>query len=92
MKTQLTYLGFVISSNKLEMDLEKVREIKEWISLRNIFDLRSFHGLTIFYRKFIRNFSNIYTPILDIVKKKYRSFYWTTKSQKDFKILKEKIT
>jgi hypothetical protein len=29
MKTKLTYLGFVISSNELKMDLEKVREIKE---------------------------------------------------------------
>jgi hypothetical protein len=41
-----------------------------------------------FYRKFIRNFSIICAPILDIVKKKHISFNWIAKAKK----LKEKIT
>jgi hypothetical protein len=91
MKTKLTYLGFVISSNELNMDLEKVREIREWTSPRSVFEVRSFHGLASFYRKFIRNFNRICAPILDIVKKKHKSFNWTTKVEKGFRVLKEKI-
>jgi hypothetical protein len=45
MKTQLIYLGFVISSNELKMDPEKLREIIEWPSPRSMFEVRSFHGL-----------------------------------------------
>jgi hypothetical protein len=45
MKTELVYLGFLISSNELKMDPEKVKAIKEWSSPKSIFEVRSFHGL-----------------------------------------------
>jgi hypothetical protein len=92
MKIKIIYLGFVISSNELNMDTEKVRAIKEWPSPSNIFEVRSFHGLAIFYRKFIRNFSGICAAMLDTVKKKHKSFNWIEEYEKHFKVLKEKIT
>jgi hypothetical protein len=92
MKMKLIYLGFVISSNELKMDPEKVKVIKEWLSPRRMFEVRRFHGLESFYRKFIRGFSGICAPIMDIVKKKHKSFKWTEEVEKRFNILKEKIT
>jgi hypothetical protein len=91
MKKELIYLGFVISSNELKMDPEKVRAIKYWSSPRNIFEVRSFHGLDSFYRKFITNFSGISTPMMDTVKKRHQYFHWTEEEKKSFKLLKEKI-
>jgi hypothetical protein len=49
MKTELIYLGFVISVDKLRMDPDKVEVIKNWPSPKNIFEVRIFHGLTSFY-------------------------------------------
>jgi hypothetical protein len=85
-------LGFVISSNELKMDPEKVKAIREWSSPRSMFEVRSFHGLASFYRKFIRDFSGICAPMMDTVKKWHKSFKWIEEAERSFNILKEKIT
>jgi hypothetical protein len=92
MKKELIYLGFIISSNEFNMDPGKVRAIIEWSSLSNIFEVRIFHGLASFYRKFIRNFSGICAPMLEIVKKKHKSFSWKEEDERSFRVLKGKIT
>jgi hypothetical protein len=74
------------------MDPEKVKAIREWLSPRSIFEVRGFHGLTSLYGKFIRNFSEMGTQMMDMVKKRHKSFKWTEEAKKIFWILKEKIT
>jgi hypothetical protein len=74
------------------MDLEKVREIREWPSPISVFEVRIFHGLANFYRKFIRNFSSICAHIMDTVNIKHRYFSWTLEAEKGFRVLKDKIT
>jgi hypothetical protein len=92
MKIELIYLGFVISANELKMDPEKVEVIKNWPSPRNVFEVRSFHGLASFYRKFIRNFSGICAVMMDTVYKRHKFFHWTAEAKKSFNLLKRKIT
>ena len=88
MKTELIYLGFVVFSYELRMDRDKVEVIKNWPSLRNIFEVRSFHRLVSFYLKFIRNFSGISATMMDTVKKRHKSFHWTEEVEKSFNFLK----
>jgi hypothetical protein len=92
MRTQLIYLGFFISANELKMDPEKIKVIKDWPSPKSVFEVRSFHGLASFYRKFIRNFSGISALMMDTVKKRHKSFHWTEEAEKSFNLLKKKIT
>jgi hypothetical protein len=42
--------------------------------------------------KLIRNFSGINAPMMDIVKKRDKSFHWTEEAEKSFSLLKKKIT
>jgi hypothetical protein len=92
MKIELIYLGFVISANELRMDPDKVEVIKNWTSLKDIFEVKSFHELASFYQKFIRNFSGISAAMMDTVKKRHKSFHWTEEAEKIFNLLKRKIT
>jgi hypothetical protein len=74
------------------MDPEKVKAIREWQTPRSIFEVRSFHGLEIFYQNFIRNFSEIGGQMMDTVKKRHEYFKWIEEAKKSFNVLKEKIT
>lgn len=92
MKKELVYLGFVVSEEGLKMDLEKIQAILNWPTPRNIFKLRVFHGIVSFYRKFIRRFSQIYSPIVETIKERKQPFKWTEVVKRNFKLLKNKIT
>ena len=56
------------------MDPKKVKAIVEWPSPRTIYEVRSFLGLVIFYKKFIRNFSSICAPIVETIKREHHPF------------------
>jgi hypothetical protein len=83
---------FFISEEGLKMDLEKGKAIQEWPSPKNIFEVRSFHRLSSFYRKFIRNFNKIFAPIVETIKKYKQPFTWTVEDENNFQLLKKKIT
>eukprot|EP00253_Pinus_taeda_P014867 PITA_14867 len=91
MKEELVYLGFVVYAEGLNMDPEKIKAIIGWPSPKGVFEVRSFHGLASFYRKFIRNFSKINASIIDTIKKDRQPFKWIAEEKKNFHLLKRKI-
>jgi len=56
-------LGHVVSKEGIAVDPENIRAIMEWITPKNVDDVRYLMGLVGYYRRFIRNFSQISYPI-----------------------------
>ena len=75
-QTKEHYLGHVVSKEGITVDPKKVRPIMEWETPRNVDEVRSFMGLAGYYRRFIRNFSQISYPITSL-QRKGKKLEWT---------------
>ena len=74
MQENIVYLGFVISDDGLRMDLKKVKEILEWPIAKNVNEVRPFHSLASFYRKFMRNSSSICNYMIETMRRYKNEF------------------
>ncbi|KAJ9555929.1 hypothetical protein OSB04_010543 [Centaurea solstitialis] len=90
MVPKVLFLGYVISGEAIQVDESKVAAVKQWPTPKTITDVRSFHGLTSFYRRFIPHFSSIMAPVTDYMKCK--TFVWTDAAESAFQSIKEKLT
>jgi hypothetical protein len=85
-KEEVEYLGHVISREGVKVDPDKIKAITEWPKPKNISKLRGFLGLTGYYRRFIKNYSHLTTPLSNLLKR--NSFKWDSSAQECFETLK----
>ncbi|OMO89159.1 hypothetical protein CCACVL1_07993 [Corchorus capsularis] len=73
---KLVFLVFVVSSQGIEVDEEKIKVIKEWPTPTNVGQVRSFHGLAGFYRRWSTKVVNriLSTLLMALIKKNLRTW------------------
>jgi len=85
------YLRLVISKDHVAMDPVKVQGVTDWPQPTKVKDVQSFIGFMNFYRRFIRNFSEITCP-LHALTRKSKNWSWGAAEQQAFDALKNAIT
>jgi hypothetical protein len=71
-------LGYIVSKDGIEMDLETIESIKVWLMPTKISEVISLIGLASYYRRFILGFSKIAHPLTHFQKKGVK-FEWSAK-------------
>lgn len=85
------YLGFIITTDGIEVDPEKVAVITKWAKPTTVQGILSFLGFCNFYRRLIRAYSRVAKPLYQLTKKD-TPFVWTPQCQEAFEKLKSLLT
>lgn len=90
LKPELRYLGHVIGREGLKVDPQKITVVQEWPTPQNVTDVRRFLGLANYFRKFVRNYSDLAAPLTQLSSSK-REWEWGKEQEHAFLALKEAL-
>ncbi|MCH80874.1 Ty3/gypsy retrotransposon protein, partial [Trifolium medium] len=87
---EIEYLGHMVTGHGVSMDKDKVQAVINWPTPKNVNQLRGFLGLTGYYRRFIKSYAKIASPLTDLLKK--AAYEWNDQAELAFQQLKTAIT
>ena len=88
---KVKFLGHVVSASGVSVDPEKVEAVMSWERPKSVFEVRSFLGLAVYYRRFIEDFSRLMTPMTRLTRKEVK-FDWDDRCEEAFQELKRILT
>ena len=85
------YLGFIISTDSIEVDPGKISVVKNWTLPLTVKGVQSFLGFCNFYWHFIRDYGIIVKPLVNLTRTGIK-YVWTQAYQDTFQKLKSILT
>ena len=85
------YLGFIISTDGIQVDPEKIEVIQAWKPPTTVKGVQSFLGFCNFYRRFIQDYGRIARPLTRLTRKE-TPFIFNQDCQDAFVELKKRLT
>ena len=89
-RTQVKYLGHVVSHQGILPDNSNIKAIVEYPQPRTVKEVKRFLGMCNFFRRFIKNASEIMNPLFEVTKTS--KLNWTEKCTEAFGKLKQILT
>jgi len=86
----LDFLGVRVAKGIVEMEQAKVDKVKTWARPHTVREVWKFLGFTGYYRHFIKDYSKIACPLLDLTKQAM-PWRWEDNQQQAFKELRDKM-
>jgi hypothetical protein len=85
------YLGYIIEVGRgIRMDPDKMKAIKEWQPPKTLKGVRSFLSFANYYRYFIKQYTDIAKPLVDLTKKN-TPFVWGSAQRDAFETMKQRF-
>ena len=88
--SEVEFLGHVVSQDGIRPDPSKIKAVEEFPIPRCTTDVRSFPGLANYYRRFIKNFAALASP-LNKLTGMYVQFLWDSEYDMAFSALKSAL-
>ncbi|KAF7642148.1 hypothetical protein LDENG_00263700 [Lucifuga dentata] len=89
--TTVSFLGFVIAPGRIQMEASKVKAVLKWSRPNSRKEVQKFLGFSNFYCRFIRNYSQVASPLTDLTSTK-QPFTWSPSAEAAFNTLKQRFT
>ena len=83
-------MGHIIGSEGIRVDPAKIEAVMSWERPKTPTEVRSFLGLAGYYRRFVKDFSRIATPLTKLTRKNHK-FEWNAEYEESFQELKQKF-
>ena len=72
---EVSFLGHIVSAEGIRVDPAKIEVVVNWKPPRSVTEVRSFLGLAGYYRRFVKGFSIIASPLTQLLRKGVK-FEW----------------
>ncbi len=91
-KAQLPFLGHIVSNDGIAPDPSKITAVENMERPKNATEVRTFLGLTNYYRRFMKGYAEMAAPLNALTSKnaeKASQFIWSPKCELAFLLLKK---